>query len=92
MQYFVYILKSDLDGRFYYGQTQDLTKRLEYHNKGYSGYTKKFRPWILFASKEVESRSEAIKLERKLKNLHSTKRLYQFIKTQHFQKLIGTEK
>ncbi len=92
MGYFVYVLLSEFDGRFYYGQTKDLLKRLEYHNKGYSTYTKKFRPWKIFAFKEVGSRSDALKLESKLKNLHSHSRLQKFLELHEFQEVIGAEK
>ena len=75
-----------------YGQTQDLAIRLAHHNWGYSVYTKKFRPWRLFAYKELESRPDALKLERRLKNLKSTERMLVYIKKQEFQMVIGTEK
>jgi len=37
--YFAYILKSQKDGRFYYGSTQNLDNRLKEHNKFYYGST-----------------------------------------------------
>ncbi len=66
MDYFAYILQSEKDGRFYKGQTQNLQKRLEYHNKGRSKYTKNFLPWKLYAYKVCDSRSEAIKFEKNI--------------------------
>ena len=69
MTYHVYILKSRNFDKFYYGQTQNLHNRLKYHNRGYSKYTKDYMPWELFAYKDCESRSEAMLLEKKLKNL-----------------------
>ncbi len=84
MDYFAYILQSEKDERFYKGQTQNLQKRLEYHNKGRSKYTKNFLPWKLYAYKVCDSRSEAIKFEKMSKNIHSTEKLIAFIKRHNF--------
>ena len=69
MTFFVYILQSEVDGSFYIGQTQDLTKRLEKHNKGLNRSTKKKRPWKMIFSKPFSTRSEAFKTEQYLKSL-----------------------
>ena len=79
MQYFTYILESLKDGRFYIGQSQDLQTRLEDHNKGYSKYTKPYRPWKLIWHQSFTTRKEAYQLERKLKTLKSRQRLIKFI-------------
>ena len=47
MDYYVYILESEVTGSFYIGQTQDIDARLEKHNKGYVKSTKAKRPWKL---------------------------------------------
>jgi len=60
MDFCVYMLQSEQDQRFYFGQTTNLNQRLEKHNNGYSIYTKNFRPWKPFAYKEVNSRTEAV--------------------------------
>ena len=68
--YYVYILYSlDFD-RFYIGQSQDIELRLIYHNSGYEKSTSPYKPWKLMLSIEKQTRSEAIILERKLKNLN----------------------
>ena len=59
MTYFVYILQSKKDGRFYFGQTQNILARLDKHNKGQSKYTSKFIPWNLVWFKTFETRKEA---------------------------------
>ena len=79
MNYFVYILHSLSDGRFYYGQTNNIEKRLADHNAGKSKYTRKYLPWKLFALKECSSRAEAMKVERMLKNLHHQERVAAFV-------------
>ncbi|WP_242204230.1 GIY-YIG nuclease family protein [Aestuariivivens insulae] len=69
MKYFVYILYSENHDTYYKGQTSDLTKRLERHNSGSEKSTSKYRPWKLVWKTEKPNRSQALILERKLKNL-----------------------
>ncbi|MCB0488895.1 MAG: GIY-YIG nuclease family protein [Cyclobacteriaceae bacterium] len=79
MSYCVYILESLVDGSWYYGQTNDLEKRFVRHNAGYEKYTKNKRPLRIYWSTKVSTRSEAMKLERKLKNMKSRRRVQEFI-------------
>ena len=65
--FFVYILESKTDNSFYIGQTNDLHKRLEFHNQGLSKYTSGKRPWRIVYFEEYNTRTEAIKRERFLK-------------------------
>ncbi|CAN5613762.1 hypothetical protein BH11BAC1_BH11BAC1_21590 [soil metagenome] len=67
----VYILFSFSSNRFYIGQTENIEGRLKRHNSGSEHSTKPFRPWQLVCSIEKNTRSEAIILERKLKNLNT---------------------
>ena len=69
--YYVYILFSPTSNRFYIGQTADPADRLVRHNAGYELATKAYRPWQMMLILEKNSRSEAVVLERKLKNLNS---------------------
>ncbi|MBU1954263.1 GIY-YIG nuclease family protein, partial [Patescibacteria group bacterium] len=41
---YVYVLKSELDGRLYIGQTNNVEKRLIYHNSGWVKSTRNRRP------------------------------------------------
>ena len=96
MDYYVYILQSQKDQRFYKGQTNNLQKRFQEHNQGKSNYTRNFIPWKLFAYKICETRRDAMRLEKKLKNLKSTKKLLEFINKNKFifpdsQEVIGPE-
>ena len=79
MVYYVYILESETSGKFYIGQTNNIEKRLDRHNAGYEKYTKNRGPWRVHFYLEVESQSEAIKMERRLKNFKSRKRVLQWI-------------
>jgi len=66
--FYVYILKSSQNNDMYIGSTEDVPKRLSLHNAGRVKSTKAYCPWILLEVREVESRSEAVKLEKFLKN------------------------
>jgi putative endonuclease len=78
MVFFTYILYSPEFDRFYIGQTDDVLDRLKRHNAGYEKATSPFIPWRLELYIEKSSRTEAMKLETKLKNLNR-KRLLAFI-------------
>ena len=65
--FFVYILKSEVDGSFYIGYTSDLAKRLKEHNEGLSVYSSRKKPWIVVYYEKFEVKSEALKREKFLK-------------------------
>ncbi len=67
MGYFVYTLYSKKRFRYYVGQTNNIEKRINRHNKGYVPSTKSGLPWDLVLTFKVENRSEAMKLEKKIK-------------------------
>ncbi|WP_296698840.1 GIY-YIG nuclease family protein, partial [Algoriphagus sp.] len=68
MEYCVYILYSNSLGKYYVGQTSDLIKRLNRHNAGRERFTRTGAPWQLIYSIGCDSRSEAVRLEKKIKN------------------------
>lgn len=76
--YWVYVLFSDNFNRFYIGQTSNLSERLRRHNGGWEKSTSRFGPWRMVCKIRKDSRSEAMVLERKLKNLN-TEDLNKFI-------------
>ena len=86
-KFYVYILYSEKLNRFYTGQTQDVEKRLIRHNNGYERYTSRGIPWELKCTMECDTRADAMKLERKIKNFKSQKRMISFI-----QEVVGSEK
>ena len=65
--FYVYILESIKDSSFYIGQTEDLEKRLNFHNQGLSKYTSRKIPWHIVYFEEYKTRTEALKRERFLK-------------------------
>ena len=76
--YYVYILKSLKDNKYYIGQTENINRRLFLHNSGKVISTKFRRPLILVGFKKFDSRSKSRWFEYNLKH-HSDKK-YGFIK------------
>ena len=67
MEYFVYILESELDGRLYKGQTSDIDNRIKEHNSGKTNSTKGDKPWKLVYFETFETRDEAVLREKYFK-------------------------
>ena len=65
--YYTYILFSAKINRFYTGQTQDLYRRIEEHNRGKSPGKAKGTPWKLMYSEVFDTRAGAMKLEKFIK-------------------------
>jgi putative endonuclease len=74
VSYKVYILKNQKVERYYIGSTENLKKRIEFHNSSSARWTKRYQPWVLMHFEEYVSRSEAVRRERFLKSLKSIKR------------------
>lgn len=71
VEFYVYILYSKSHNRFYIGQTNSIKDRLNRHNLGVEKSTNPYVPWKLIGYFEKQSRSEAMILEKKLKNLNT---------------------
>lgn len=67
--YFVYILQSQKDFKYYIGQTEDFDARLKKHNSGQVISTKNRKPFILIKKEVFDTRGEARKRENYLKKL-----------------------
>jgi putative endonuclease len=70
MSWFVYILKSDKDGDYYKGITEDIQRRLDEHNSGESFFTATKMPWQLVYLKEMPNKRDAIIEEKRIKKLN----------------------
>lgn len=66
--FYVYILKSKKTGQFYVGQTAELEKRIERHNRGGSMFTRHRGPFELVFSETYRTRREAMKREKEIKS------------------------
>jgi putative endonuclease len=83
--FFVYIIESEINKRYYIGQTGNLEERIERHNKGRNLSTKAFIPWNLKWWKEFDTRSEAIKTERILKGLKKRESIEKYLIMNNFR-------
>ncbi|MCA1762226.1 MAG: GIY-YIG nuclease family protein [Flavobacteriales bacterium] len=68
MDYWVYALKSEKDGRVYVGMSKDVPSRIKQHNAGMSRSTKGYRPWKLIYEEKVGKRVSAREREKYLKS------------------------
>lgn len=65
--YYVYVLRSLKNNRFYTGSTSNLKKRLGEHASGRSKYTRLTKPFKLVHFEHFETRAEAVRRERYFK-------------------------
>ena len=65
--YSVYIIQSIKSGRFYIGYTNNLKKRLKYHNSGFNQSTKGKGPWKIVYWEVFSNKTTALKREKFLK-------------------------
>ena len=75
MKYFFYIIRSQVTGEFYLGQSSNLEERMIRHNSKRSKYTKRGVPWSLVYYEVFPSRKDAINRERFLKSPQGWKAL-----------------
>jgi len=68
--FWVYAIRNSLSNRVYIGQTNDVKRRLEEHNRGIVRSTRVDRPWELVALQKVESMNQARWIEKSLKDSH----------------------
>jgi putative endonuclease len=69
--YYIYILYSTSSDRYYVGYSSDLSTRLAKHNAGATRSTKPYRPWEMVYSESFETKSEALRREKQIKNYKS---------------------
>jgi len=77
--YYVYILKSLIDGKYYIGQTNNLSDRILRHNQGRVIATKYRKPLELVCFEEFKTRSESVKRESYLKSLKCGNEFFKII-------------
>lgn len=65
--FYTYILYSKILNKYYSGSTSDLVKRLNEHNSGKTNFTRQSKDLELIKHFEFESKTEALKLENKIK-------------------------
>ncbi len=67
MWYYVYVLQSEKDNKFYTGYTKNLKLRFEQHQKGYVESTKNRRPMKIIYFECCLSKNDATHREKYLK-------------------------
>jgi putative endonuclease len=70
-RFFLYILQSEKNKKYYIGITKDIETRLNQHNRGVGKSTRSNRPWCLVYTEEYQTRSEAAIREKEIKNQKS---------------------
>ncbi|MBI5044453.1 MAG: GIY-YIG nuclease family protein [Candidatus Levybacteria bacterium] len=86
---FVYILQSLTNSRYYIGSTTNLSRRLNEHNSGKSGYTNVTKPFKIVFSQKFSSLTQARQMEKKLKSFKSREIIVQIIKDQKIKTAVG---
>jgi len=66
--YYVYILRSLKDNKYYTGYTNNLERRLQDHNRGKSESVKYRGPFALVHREEYSTKLEAIRREKQIKS------------------------
>ena len=78
--FFVYALYSKDFDKIYIGYSPDPNKRLLSHNdERSSGWTSKFRPWILIYTEKCESKTTALVREKQLKTSRGRNFVWSYI-------------
>ena len=65
--FFVYVLQSQVNGRYYIGSTKDVAQRLAQHNSGINKSTRYVRPWTLMFTENFATLAEARRREQAIK-------------------------
>jgi putative endonuclease len=68
MPYFVYILQSLKDHKYYIGSSSDVTARVRFHNAGLQRSTRNRIPFRVVLFEEYETKEEALKREKQIKS------------------------
>jgi len=78
--YFVYILQSEKNSRYYIGYTSSVRDRLKHHNSGANQSTKPYRPWkVIFTEACIDKKSAWLR-ERQVKSYKSGEAFKKLIK------------
>ena len=73
MSYYLYIIQSEKNGKYYIGSSQDPIVRLQQHNWSRTPSTKTGIPWKLVYTEKFNTRSDAVKREYAIKKKKSRK-------------------
>ena len=71
MAYFIYILQSVKDDKYYIGSTCNVEARLRFHNAGLQRSTRNRIPFKLLYFEEVADKQRGLQRERQIKSFKS---------------------
>ena len=71
--FYLYVLKSIIDKKYYIGSTNNIERRLEEHNRGQTKSTKFRKPFLLVLKEEYTTIEEVKYIEKKLKSFKNKK-------------------
>jgi putative endonuclease len=71
LPHYCYIIRSESLDRYYIGQTDDFSNRIQMHNSGFSPFTSMATDWNLFLLIPCKEKSIALRLERHKKSMKS---------------------
>ena len=71
--YYLYILQSEINNRYYIGVSNDVQRRLLEHNSGSVKSTAPYKPWIIRKIEEFPTINLAYQRERFIKSKKSRK-------------------
>ena len=80
MSYYVYILQSQKDQKYYIGETHDVEARLLFHNSGKQRLTKNRTPFKIILVEQFENRLLALAREKQVKSWKGGNAFKQLIK------------
>ena len=67
-KYYVYILQSKKDNKYYIGYTENLDERLNHHNSGMQKSTRNRIPFDLIYFEEFDAKKAAMAREKQIKS------------------------
>lgn len=82
--FYCYIIKSKINGAYYIGSCENMTKRLNQHNQELVPATKRYSPWDLIYKQEFLTLKEARKRELQIKSWKKRSAIEKLVKI--FQK------
>ncbi|MCX6757823.1 MAG: GIY-YIG nuclease family protein [Candidatus Nomurabacteria bacterium] len=85
--FYIYILNSIKNGRYYVGSCEDINIRLTRHNKGLVKSTKFYIPWKIVYTEEYKTLSEARKREYQIKSWKKRSEIEKLIKHLNFKEI-----
>jgi len=79
MNWYVYILYSESLDLYYIGCSENPQVRLRKHLSNHKGFTSKAKDWFISYSERFDSKTEALKREKQIKNWKSREMIQKLI-------------